>query len=104
MAPFHPLQTFSETRYVHSMAQLTASRHLGRLLIVCVPVIFAVWGTQFLPDAYQPSRPIYMLGWLAVSGLAYFGLRRRSDYLASAAAMLSAVFGIAFFFALFMRN
>lgn len=59
---------------------------------------------QFLPNAYQPSRPLYMFAWLATSVGAFFALRRKSPYLRSVAGMLSIIFAAVFLLTLLMRN
>jgi hypothetical protein len=86
------------------MAQLTGAQQVGRLLICSVACVLVIWGMRLLPEAYQPSRPLYMLAWLIVAVIAYVALRRRSDYLRAVATMLSVIFGIGFVIALFMRN
>jgi len=84
------------------MAQLTASQQLGRLFIVTVACIPPVWGMQFLPETYQPSRPLYMLAWLAIAGAAYVGLRRRGEFPTAVSRMLLVVFALGLLLTLLM--
>lgn len=86
------------------MAQFTASQQLGPLFIVAVACVPAVWGMQLLPQASQPSRPLYMLAWLAVAGGVFVALRRRSDFFTSVARMLLVIFAFGFVISLLMRN
>ena len=62
----------------------------------------AAWGVQFLPSAYQPSRPVYALAWFALSAGAYIILRGKNRYLGSVAGVLS--IAAVFLVSLFMRN
>src|SRR3954453_15181937 len=75
------------------MAGLTIPQRLGRLLIVGLVCSVATWGVQFLPSAYQPSRPLYALAWLVLAAGSYLLLRRRYPYLSSVAGVLSIIFG-----------
>ena len=86
------------------MGELTITQRLGRLLIVCLVCSVAALGVQFLPSAYQPSRPVYAFAWLALSAGAYIILRRRNRYLGSAAGAVSIIFAAVFLVSLFMRT
>jgi hypothetical protein len=86
------------------VGELSITQRLGRLLIAAIACSLAAWGVRFLPDAYQPSRPLYMLAWLVLSAGAYIILRRKSGYFASVAGVLSILFGAVFLVSLFMRN
>jgi hypothetical protein len=80
------------------------TQRLGRLLIAGLVCGVAEWGVQFLPAAYQPSRPLYALAWLAVSAGAYIILRRTDRYLGSVAGLLSIIFAGVFLVSLLVRN
>ena len=86
------------------MAELTVPQRLGRLLLAGLVCSIAAWGVRFLPDTYQPSRPLYALAWLALAGSAYVVLRRKYPYLGSVAGVLSIIFGVVFFVSLLMRR
>lgn len=75
-----------------------------RLLMVGLICSLAAWGIQFLPSAYQPSRPLYAMAWFAASIGAYAALRRRSSQLGSVARTLSFIFGVVFVVSLLMRD
>jgi len=64
----------------------------------------AAWGVQFLLSAYQPSRPLYTLAWLALCGVAYIAFRRKNPCIGSVAGVLCIIFGAVFIATLFMRN
>lgn len=87
-----------------TVSELTITQRLGRLLIAGLVCSVAAWGFRFLPSAYQPSRPLYVLAWLALSAGAFIILRRKNRYLGSVAGVLSIIFAAVFVVSLFMRN
>jgi hypothetical protein len=100
-------RTFSdgEKRLIPTQASYQPLSHtLGHLLIAGLVVSIAAWGIQFLPSAYQPSRPLYALAWLGASIAAYAALRTRRPYLGSIARALAFIFGAVFLISLLMRN
>ena len=86
------------------MSELTITQRLGRLLIAGLVCSVAAWGVQFLPSAYQPSRPLYALACLTLSSGAYIILRRKNRYLGSVAGVLSIIFAAVFLVSLLMRS
>jgi hypothetical protein len=84
--------------------EITVPQRLARLFTAALICGVAAWGLQFLPEAYQPSRPLYALAWLAFAGASFAILRSRNAYLASIALVLTAVFGAGLLLSLFMRN
>lgn len=86
------------------MTELTIHQRLGRLFIAALVCSLAAWGVQFLPSAYQPSRPLYSLAWLTLSIGAYLVLRRRNAFGGAVARVLSIIFGTILIASLFMRN
>jgi len=80
----------------------TVAQSLSRLAIVSAVCVVAAWGFQLLPpDDYQPSRPLYALGWLLGSVLT-FVMARKKTLPRSAARMLIVIFAGLFVITLLM--
>lgn len=74
---------------------MTTQRSLLRLTITTAICVVAALGFQLLPqDDYQPSRPLYALGWLGAALGLYIWSRRRHDFVKSLARMLIVIFAI----------
>ncbi len=84
--------------------RVTPGQRLARLAALGLICSIAAWGVQFLPaDDYQPSRPLYALGWLLASSIAFWIVRKRATPIRGASIMLVVIFAIALCIALLMR-